>query len=627
MKKRVCLFSCVITAAALLLSSCAATNMGGGVSDGSEGSEIVGGTTQLGTVIEGPALAGEAGAVDTAEIEFKGKDIYSDYKGAIEIQLSDSLAAEGPNYTLGDSTLRISGEGSYVLRGKLTDGQIVVDAPKDADVRLVLAGVDIYCSYSAPIFINSADKVIVSLPEGSENKLEDKATSTTSDGIEITSALHSRESLSVNGTGKLSITAANDGITSKDTLKITGGVISIDAKDDGIVGKDRVLIRDGDITVSAVGDGIKSTNSKDAALGYVYIEGGRIKITTDGDGIDAQTSMLIIGGEFDIKTGGGSANVTSSGQMQGGGFFGRYPTSSQSSAVNSVSIKALKAAAYLDISGGSFNIDSADDAIHSNDTVRINNGTFTISTGDDGVHADKKLEISGGAITINKSYEGIEAQDIAVSGGYINVTSSDDGFNAAGGSDGNDGADRMWQDRFNTAQKVSFVISGGEIYVNAQGDGIDSNGDLTISGGIVCVSGPTNSGNGYMDIGDNGCAFYMNGGIYLGVGTSGMLVTPSTQSQQNSVTASVSGKAGSTLSIKTQDGEELICFAVAKQYTTFTVSHPDIKIGDKISVYIDGQKQLDVECTSVSTGGSGGSGGMGGMGGNSAQKPSGVRPR
>ena len=107
-----------------------------------------------------------------------------------------------------------------------------------------------------------------------------------------------------------------------------------------------------------------------------------------------------------------------------------------------------------------------------------------------------------------------------------------------------------------------------------------------------------------------------------------MLVTPSTNSQQNSVTASVSGKAGGTLTVKGADGEELISFAVAKQYTTFTVSHPDIKIGDKITVYVDGEKQSEIECTSVSTGGSmgGGMGGAGGMGG-PGQKPSGVRPR
>lgn len=620
-------FSSLLLTAVILLSSCG----GAGTSDGTaDSSAVANGTTELGTEIEGEPLASEAGAVDASEIEFKGKDIYSDYTGGVRISLSDTSEAGGAGYTMAAGKVSITADGTYILSGKLSDGQIVVDAPKDADVRLVLCGVDIYCSYSAPIFVNSADKVIISLPEGTQNRLEDKATTTLSDGTEITAALHSRESLSINGSGKLEIKAANDGITSKDTLKITGGTLDITAEDDGIVGKDRVLISDGDITVKSLGDAIKSTNSEDKSLGYVYVAGGVIDITSDGDGIVAETSMLIAGGTLNIRTGGGASSVSSSGKLEGGGFFGKNPSYSQSTAANDVSLKALKAEAYLDISGGSITVDSADDAVHCFDTVRINNGTLEIATGDDGVHADKKLEISGGAITVSRSYEGLEAQDIALSGGYINITASDDGVNAAGGSDGQSDGARPWQDRFNTTQKASLVISGGEIYVNAQGDGVDSNGDITMSGGMLFVSGPTNSGNGYMDIGENGCGFYMNGGIYLGVGTSGMLVTPSDSSKQNSVTASVSGNAGSTLSVKGADGEELISFVVAKQYTTFTVSHPSIKIGDKISVYVDGKQMAEIECTSVSTGanlgGMGGPGGMGGIGGK-PQRPSGIQPR
>lgn len=626
MNKKNTVILSVIVVLSLLLVSCS----GGGAdtSLGADTQDFSGGTTQLGTDIEGEPLVSEAGAVDASQIEFKGKDIYSDYNGATAISLSDSAASEGPNYTVEAGRVSIRGEGTYVLSGKLTDGQIVVDAPKDADVRLVLSGVDIYCSYSSPIFVNSADKVIVSLPEGSVNRLEDKAVSTTADGIEITAALYSRESLSINGNGTLEIKAANDAITSKDTLKITGGKLTLNAQDDGIVGKDRVLISDGDITVKSVGDAVKSTNSEDKTLGYVYIGGGSFDITCDGDGIVAETSMLITGGRFVIKTGGGASSVSNTGRLEGGGFFGKV-SASESSQKNASSLKALNTEGYLDISGGSFDIDCADDALHSADTVRINNGVLSIATGDDGVHADKKLEISGGAIEITRSYEGLESQDIGISGGYINITASDDGINAAGGSDGQSEGQRPWQDRFNTSQSVSFVISGGEIYVNAQGDGVDSNGSITMTGGMLFVSGPTNSGNGYIDVGENGHAFYMNGGIYIGAGTSGMMVTPSSESKQNSITANVSGKAGSTLSFKSADGTELASFTVAKQYSTVTVSTPDIKIGDKVSVYVDGTISCELECSSVSTG-SNLAGGMGGPGSAPGQKPgrpSGIMPR
>lgn len=611
MKKHISIILTLCLALTTFISCTKSTDSGASSTDTQR---VVDGTTALGTPVEGAPLEQAAGAVDTSLIEFKGKDEYKDYKDGTNITLSDTLASEGPNYTLGGGKLKITGDGTYVLSGKLSDGQIIVDAPKDADVRLVLCGVEIHSSKSAPIFVNSADKVIISLPEGTENKLSDNGESVNSDGVEITAAVFSRDSLTINGTGSLDITALKDGITTKNTLKIMGGNIVINAKDDGIVGKDRVLIRGGNITVNSVGDGIKSTNDTEAEYGYVYVEGGKINITSDGDGIDAQTSILVTGGEFDIKTGGGSANVTSAGQMQGGGFFGKYPQH-QSAIKNSVSAKAVKAGSYLDISGGTFVIDSADDALHSSNMLRINKGKLDISTGDDGIHTDTKLEISGGEIVIAKSYEGIEAQDIAISGGYIDVTSSDDGLNAAGGSDTNNEGDRMWQDRFNTSRDVSFVISGGELYVNAQGDGIDSNGSLTVSGGAVFVSGPTNSGNGYIDIGEGGCAFNMNGGIYLGVGTSGMLVTPNAESQQNSITASVSGSAGSTVTVKDADGKELVSFKSAKQFDTITVSHPEIKIGDKVTVFIDGTESAVLECTSVSTGSDlgGGHGGPGGM--------------
>lgn len=633
--RRIIMKKTVAILAAVCVLSCSMLSCGKKKTDavGTDTQMISGGTTALGTPIDGAPLEQVAGAVDPSAIEFKEKDEYKDYSDGIAVTLSDSADARGKGYTISGGKLSITADGTYVISGALSDGQIIVDAPKDADVRLVLSGIDIYCSYSAPIFVNSADKVILSLPDGTENTLEDKGLSYANDGSEITGVIYSRDSLSINGTGKLNVKASKDGISTRNTLKIMGGVIKVEAGDDAIVGKDRVLIRDGELAISAVGDGIKATCDTDSTLGYIYIEGGTFDITSDGDAISAYTSMLVTGGDFSIKTGGGSANVTSSGQMQGGGSFGRYP---QGSTLNTdtVSAKGLKAGAYLDISGGTFDIDSADDAVHSDDTVRINRGKLTASTGDDGAHADSKLAISGGEIIITRSHEGLEAQDIAISGGYINITSSDDGINAAGGSDGDTDGDRIWQDRFNTSQNVNFEISGGEVYVNSQGDGIDSNGSLTISGGIVCVSGPTNSGNGYVDVGEGGAAFYTNGGIYLGVGNAGMLVTPSPDSQQNSITASVSGNAGSSITVSSSDGTELVSFRAAKQFNIITVSHPDIKIGDKVTVYVDGTSVAELECTSVSTGGGmgggmpGAPGGMQGGGGKPSRgnRPQGGRP-
>ncbi len=551
------------------------------------------------------------GAVDPSLIEFKAKDHYEEYADGIRIALSDAAGAAGVGYSLSDGKLNINNGGTYVLQGKLSDGQIKIDAPKDADVRLVLEGVDIYCSYSAPLLVNTADKVIISLPSGYENKLADKSVSAEADGGEITAAVFSHESISINGEGTLNIkAAAKDGITSKDTLKIMGGAINIEAADDGIVGKDRVLIAGGSISVSSVGDGIKSTNTEDEGMGYIYISGGRIDIKSDGDAIFAQSSMLISGGELSLKTGGGAETVTHSGEMRPGGFWGGFYT--EQSTADTVSAKGLKATSYLDISGGSFDFDCADDAVHSNNTVRINNGKMSIATGDDGVHADTSLEISGGEITVSRSYEGIEAQAITVSGGYLNITSSDDAINAAGGSDGAEGMGRPWQDSFNSSSSAKLHITGGEIYADASGDGIDSNGDITMDGGLLCVSGPTDNGNGYIDVGGS---FYTNGGTLIAAGSSGMLVTPAQSSKQNSITLTVQGSAGSVISVTDKNGTEMISWKCAKKYSCMTFSHPDITVGEKYNFYVDGVLVSTVESTSTVTGS-----GMGGM------NPGGMNP-
>ena len=323
MNKKLISCMCVSTLFCTLMCSCGTV----GVTDAQSSNDgnVVNGTTENGAYIEGEPLSAEAGAVDASQIEFKNKDIYSDYSGdAVKITLSDGAQTSGAGYSLSDGVLNITADGTYALSGKLSDGQIVVDAPKEADVRLVLEGVEIYCSDSAPILVNTADKVIISLPEGYTNYIEDKTLSYEADGSEITAVIYSHESLSINGDGSLNIKAVSkDAVTSKDTLKITGGNISINAADDGIVGKDRVLIKDGNIKIECAGDAIKTTNDEDPTLGYVYIEGGSFDITSDGDGIDAVTSILVCGGDFNIRTGGAS-NVTSSGQMSSGGFFGRY---------------------------------------------------------------------------------------------------------------------------------------------------------------------------------------------------------------------------------------------------------------------------------------------------------------
>lgn len=548
-----------------------------------------------------------------------------------------SAAADGAGVTVQDGTVTITEAGTYVLSGTLSDGQIIVDEQAKGTVRLVLNGAHLTDSDNAPIYIKEAGKVVITLPEGTDNSVTDGAAYVFTDGAgdEPSAAVFSKADLTVNGTGKLTVTGNyNDGITSKDELKIVSGTIEVQAADDGIVGKDMVAVQDGYITVHAEGDGIKSTNDKDAAKGFIAIATGTFDITAGNDGIQAETAAVIDGGAYTLVTGGGQENaaVKTGDQggpgMGGGGGFGQRPEggdfpapgeaggtppamdaapgadmpqaaeSGTAAAVQtdtaaaaeteSVSTKGLKAGGDLTINGGSFKINSADDAVHSNSSISVTDGDFQIATGDDGIHADAQVFLSGGTLDITKSYEGIEGADITISGGEIHVTASDDGVNIAGGNDNNAGAEgQQGQDSSSSSTGSHMLtISGGKLTVNAAGDGLDSNDSITMTGGTVIVNGPENSGNGALDYDG---AFNITGGFLVAAGASGMAQAPGGDSVQYSVSMEFAATqpAGTVVHLEDADGNAILTFAPAKSFQTVVVSAPELKEGS-YTVYTGG---------------------------------------
>lgn len=561
-----------------------------------------------------------SGPIDEASLTLKKKDEYTDYTGAVEIDLSDPADAAG--VSVSGSVITITADGTYVLAGTLADGQIIVDAGDAADVRLVLENAALFGSDSAPIYAKNADKVILSLPEGTESRITDSVTGM--DGEEeLSAAVYSVCDLTVNGSGTLYVTAnANDAITTKDDLKLNGATLVLTAADDGLVGKDSVQIFDGTIDITAQGDGIKSTKVEEDK-GFVYIGGGVLTVDAGCDGIQAETSALISGGELNITTGGGSANAAV--KTGNDRFIGWQNSASDTDAPSE---KGVKAQTYLEITGGTLTLDTTDDSIHCNDTIMVSGGTITAQSGDDGLHADSYLEISNGSVTVLKSYEGIEASEIAVNGGEIDVAAQDDGFNAAGGADGSSMDGRPGQNAFAGDASKSLTLNGGTVTVNAGGDGLDSNGTLTINGGTICVSGPTDSANGTFD---SGTGFTVNGGVLLGAGSAGMMETPGGDSAQNVVIVSCSGQAGSTVEVRDAAGSVLVSWTVPKSFSVVTFSMPEITVGETYAVYVDGTQAASAECTGVVTGGAGSmaggfdrGGGKGGFMDPGAQKPGGM---
>lgn len=639
---------------------------------------------------------------DTEADASESDDTKADETQADKLETDETKVASS-GVSISGNIITISKEGTYVLSGALSEGQIVVDADS-AKVQLVLDNADITCASSAAIYVKNADKAFITLAEGSENILMNTAEYEAIDDNNIDAVIFSNDDLTLNGKGTLTINSEyGHGIVSKDDLKLVGGTCNITAKNHALSGKDSVRIADGTYNLTSGKDGIHSENADDDEKGFVYIASGDFTIESTGDGIDASYVVQIDDGDFDITAGGGAENATKThndmpgggpgGDMRGGNSkggdgsdgsvsgsasdkqSGQTPpdrpdsgssdgsrpdekasdntggqtaqtppdkpgtdtsdgqqsdknsqskdvadrttasgassassdtdseaASSTSSDTDSTSTKGIKSDGALYVNGGTFTINSADDAFHSNSDITINDGTYTISSGDDGIHADSALLVNGGTITVTESYEGLEGLNITINDGKIDITASDDGMNAAGGNDasgfggrGGDGFKGMQapdvaqksddtlvasQDTDTASEdEMWMVINGGYVHVLAGGDGLDSNGDLTINGGEVYVDGPSDNGNSAIDYGEKS-SFYINGGTVVAVGSSGMAEDVSSDSKQQVAFVKLDSQvdAGDVI-LKDADGNEIISYTVQKKYDCVIISTADLQAG------------------------------------------------
>lgn len=615
-------------------------------------------------------------------------------KSDLEIGVCDVYVKAGNNGIKGDKSVKITKKNKSVTIESVNDGIKSDTAPitVDSETGEVIGGT---------VTINGGEITITTGTETDEITGEVSA----GDGIQADTLL------TISG-GTLKINAAGEGLkanassiehyedsTAEETLSdgdgkiiISGGAVEIAAGEDAVKAVKKVYISGGDITITKGLEGIQvneviydtdgetvlylvdgeievsggnvditcSEDGIQCGTGNVTIADGTVKIDSYMDAIQAENVLSISGGVFDIVTYGGSP-----------------ATASEKNPEAANSCKGLKAGKLVDISGGKFNIDSYDDAIHSNSTVKISGGDIDASTGDDGVHGDSYLYISDEAdINITKSYEGIEAAEIYISGGITRVVSTDDGANAAGekptaegavlsavseennvyskgrpnrngnrkirgasravsaddgvnaasekntsesavlyampggnnvGSNGGFNGGGNWG-REDTSNYGYLEVSGGILYIEAEGDGFDSNGSALISGGYVFVNGPTSGGNGVFDIGDNsGDKLHITGGVVIGAGTSDMPVTPDTDTGSQAYvvasggsswgfrpggSASQSGftsqSAGKAFKLCDQSGSEIVTYVPSKTHSWVFVSTPEMISGNAYTLYYGG---------------------------------------
>lgn len=537
----------------------------------------------------------------------------------------DNISCKSSDVKIDGSTITIQKAGTYLLSGTLTDGNIIVDSDDKENVRLIFNGVEISNSTTTPLFIKNAEKTIVTLVDGTENTLSDSENYILDDenNNEPNGTIFSKDDLVINGLGSLTINANyNHGIQSKNLLKIISGNIDIISNGDSIIGKDGVIVKEAVINIESQEDGIKATKVEENK-GYIYLDNPEITIKAKKDGIQAVTCLYVKDGKYNIETGETNEN-----------------SQSNSDTSTDYSRKGMKAGVDITIENGEYTIDSEDDGIHSNNSITVNAGTVNIASKDDGVHADTELTINNGDIKVSESDEGLEAKYITINDGNIDITSSDDGINASSGLStildsgnapgagnrpempanensenilGNNG--RMMpgggQGGFDESDGSELVINGGIVHVNAGGDGIDSNGTITINGGEIYVDGPTSGGDGALDYADT-CE--INGGILVAAGSIGMAIAPTSGSTQYSVNAAFSKtyNGETKVTVKDSSGNEVLTYTPAKNFQSFVFSTDKLKSGETYTIYAGDTQEGTFTVSDITTTVGNVSSGMGG---------------
>ncbi len=556
---------------------------------------------------------GTAPAADLSQTEaemFTDRDNRTAYdeSTAVRIELGGSTAtASSDSVKINGSTVQITEEATYLISGTLEDGMLVVNAPDTAKLQLVLDGVNITSSDCAALYIQEADKVFLTLANGSQNSLTNGGSFTPMDDENIDAALYSKQDLTINGSGQLTVTSpAGHGIVGKDDLVITGGDLQISAADHALDANDSVRFTNATLTAAAGKDGIHCENNDDPSRGFVYVSGGSMNIQAEGDGISAGYYVHITDGAFQILAGGGYENGAQHssggwGGFPGGGNFGgggpggggqRTSGTAETSTTSddSTSMKGIKSESSMQLDGGTFTIDSADDSLHSHTDLVINGGAYQIASGDDAVHAEEELTVHDGTIRISTSYEGLEALHIAVTGGDISLIATDDGLNAAGGTDssGTGGRDNMFGGGgFGSGNSDgSIVVSGGTLYLNSSGDGMDANGTLEISGGYTTIVGPTQGDTATLDYDVSGT---ITGGTFIGTGST-MMAQSFSASTQGVIAVKVGTQsAGTQITLTDQNGKVVLSHTPELSFQVVILSSPELVSGETYTITVGAQ--------------------------------------
>jgi len=615
----------------------------------------------------------------------------------------DAVSVFGGGAYAFDGNVMITGKGKYVISGTLTDGSVIVDADGSAKVWIMLDGAEITCSTGACLDVEQADKVFLTLAEGSDNRMSTLGFSAENLTAGMDGAVFSRDDLTINGSGNLTVTTGEEsGIVCNDELVLTGGVITVDAAADALHVNDNLRIMEAQLNLKAGDDGISLTGLESE----LYWESGTLAAAAAGDGINAENSIRILAGSLTLEAGDDGISA--------GGVAGTLEISGGNLQITAAD-KGISTENTVTLTGGTVEIDAVDDGVSSAGLFRMEDGALTITSGDDGIHSDTAVEIAGGTVRIPSCYEGIEAVTIDVSGGEITIEPEDDGLNANGGTnsfggfggrggfgggpgggpggmrdgsgmgmpgqpgeDGNgefepptagegderpvppmmtggDGNERPeptmmpdedgnvmpelpatgsaeeqrepgtdaaagerpampMQDAASTETTEStetwIHVSGGSItVVNSvarDADGLDSNGDIIISGGVIRVSLTNSGSNSALDCGtESGGRMEISGGEVIACGSYAMAESFDSSSSQCSILYNIKrgAPAGTTVALEDTEGNVILSYEVPCSFSSVAISCPEMQIGETYLVAIgDSVEEITLDSVSASFG-------------------------
>ncbi|QXT29975.1 carbohydrate-binding domain-containing protein [Rothia dentocariosa] len=599
--------------AALALTGCSTTS-----------NALASGTTAVDSSVGTTATTSSATATDTAassssfstsvksgekldvDTHYSEQDLSWDTSSETAIDLSNPTATDG--VTVEDGTLTITKAGTYKLSGEY-QGQIKVETANSDAVRLVLDNANITNSSGAALNVVNADEVILYSASGTTNTIGDGADYTATGEDDPDAVVYSKADLTIAGEGTLKVNGNHeDGIHTSDGLVIASGTLEVNAANTGIKGKDYVDILGGTINVTAQQDGIKSTNDTDEGQGWTRLSNGTVTVNAGDDGFKASRVVEISGGSLTVEQ----------------------------------SDEGIEAQ-YINVSGGDVNVTSADDGMNASlktsDSESTDSSANTSDTADQQQNNQQQGSLPGGQQngTSNQQQQGTgQPQPPAMSGTSQDGTSQNGttgtgqqqnntqnqgnqnmgqppampGGNAQDGTTGT-GQQGMGQPPQGgmpgggggTFQVVDAAInvSGGNITVNAEGDGIDSNGVTTLSGGTLIVNGPSQGGNAALDTNGD---LLLNGATVLSGSTADMFEAPSTNSTSGylKLTNSSGFEQGSTVQVADSSGKVVANYKVTKSNVQLVlVSSSSIVKGQSYTVYTT-TSAVDSNATSLASG-------------------------